>query len=58
MSDNENIALCPNADCISKTEDTPNDITYMKCDFQNLKHVLKCETCNTTWTTPIKTKTN
>ena len=55
MSDNENIALCPNADCRSKTEDMPHDITYMKCDLHNLKHVLKCETCDTTWTMPIKT---
>ena len=58
MSDNENVALCPNADCSSNTEDTPHDITYIKWDLQNLKHVLKCETCDTTWTMPINTKTN
>tara|TARA_B100000123_G_C25723592_1_gene425749 strand:- start:110 stop:301 length:192 start_codon:yes stop_codon:yes gene_type:complete len=54
MDDNENIALCPNADCRSKTEDMPHDISYMKCDLANLKHILKCKTCNTTWTMPIK----
>ena len=43
--------LCPNAECLTNTDDTHREIIYIRYDDSNMKYVYLCSTCDTVWKT-------
>jgi DNA-directed RNA polymerase subunit M/transcription elongation factor TFIIS len=41
---------CPNADCVSRTDESKRDVIYIKTDPTNLKFQYICTTCSRQWT--------
>ena len=39
---------CPNTEC-SKKEEEPNEVIYVKYDFQNMRYLYHCCYCNQFW---------
>lgn len=48
IKDNPNIK-CPNATCISNTEEGNSEIVYIKYDSENMKYLYVCKSCQTKW---------
>jgi DNA-directed RNA polymerase subunit M/transcription elongation factor TFIIS len=46
-----NTILCPNADCLTNTEDKEREIIYIRYDDANMKYVYLCSECDTVWKT-------
>jgi len=43
--------LCPNADCVTNTEDKSREIIYIRYDDANMKYIYLCSDCDTIWKT-------
>jgi DNA-directed RNA polymerase subunit M/transcription elongation factor TFIIS len=46
--------LCPNAECLTNTENKPREIIYIRYDDSNMKYVYLCSTCDIVWKTEDK----
>lgn len=43
--------LCPNAECITNTEQKNREIIFIRYDDTNMKYVYLCSDCDTIWQT-------
>jgi DNA-directed RNA polymerase subunit M/transcription elongation factor TFIIS len=46
--------LCPNAECLTNTENKPREIIYIRYDDTNMKYVYLCSSCDIVWKTEDK----
>jgi aspartate carbamoyltransferase regulatory subunit len=43
--------LCPNAECVTNTDDEAREIIYIRYDDINMKYVYLCSSCDIVWKT-------
>ena len=48
IKNNPNIK-CPNSECVSVTDSSECDITYIKYDMENMKYIYICNHCGQKW---------